>query len=236
MARWAYRAGRRRHGHLPLRARIAVIFFCLATLLATGVWTVDVLLREPIRAWAAARAVNLATRIIAQVVSQHLAPQISDQQLVTPVFDTSGRISGFQYAMGEINRLESQAAQLIEQRLSLLAQERLMLPLGQLTGVHWLAAAGPSLPVRIVPVGHVRTTPKSDFRAVGINQVLHRIYVDVDIDMRVVAPFLDTALPVNHQIVLTERIIIGEVPQLFMQWGGTSLNNLPGGSLVAPLQ
>lgn len=236
VAGWGYRArGLRPYGGLPLRARIAVAFFCLATLLATGLWVVDVALREPIRAWAEARAVNLATRAIAQVVAQHLAPELSDRQLVTPVLDSSGRISGFQYAMGEINRLESQAAQLIEQRLSQLSQERLLVPMGQMTGIHWLAAAGPSVPVRIIPVGHVRTNPKTDFKAVGINQVLHRIYVDVDLTMRVVTPLIDTAFPVNHQIVLTERIIIGEVPQFFMQWGGGSLHNLPDGSLVAPL-
>lgn len=236
MAGWGHGAAPPMRGaRAPLGwgPRLALLFFGLSVLLSVTLWLADVLLRDAIAAWAESRAVNMASRAIALAVSEGLAPQIEPAELASPITDERGRIVGFRYAMGEINRLEAQATVLIQDTLRRLGQERLPLPLGQLTGLHWLAGAGPPIPVRMVPVGHVRTSPRSEFRSAGINQVLHRIYVDVEVKMRVVAPLIREDFPVRQQVVLSEQVLIGDVPGFFVQWGDGSLAGLPGGTLVS---
>src|SRR5690606_31052093 len=109
-----------------------VLFFGLSVLLSVTLWIADLLLREPIAAWAESRAVNMASRAIALAVSEGLASQIQPAELASPIVDERGRIVGFRYAMGEINRLEAAATVLIQDTLRRLGQERLPLPLGQL--------------------------------------------------------------------------------------------------------
>lgn len=227
MGHWGARGlGTPHRGGIGLGPRLAILFFSLSILFATAMWLVDFLLRDSIEAWAESKAVNMATRAIALAVAEGLAPQIQSEHLAAPVTDGAGRIIGFHYEMGEINRLEAEAATLIQGKLQSLSQERLPLPLGQLTGLHWLAGSGPSIPIRIVPTGHVRTAPRSDFRAAGINQILHRIYVDVEVKMRVVAPLVEAEFPVHQQIVLAERVFMGEVPHFYAQWGEPRVRDL----------
>lgn len=222
MARWRgggwKKAGTDRAGP-GWGARLAVFFFGMSVLLTIALWLVDTLLKDSIAAWAESKAVNMATRAIALTLSEGLSEQIADATLAEPVLDPRGRIVGFQYDMGAINRLEAETALWIQQHLQRLARESLAMPAGQLTGLHWLAGWGPPIPIRMLPIGHVRTAPRTELTSAGINQVLHRIYVDVEINMQVVAPFLKAKLPVRQQVVLSERVIVGEVPAVFVQWG-----------------
>lgn len=216
--------------------RLAVLFFGLSVLLSVTLWLADLLLRDAIAAWAESKAVNMASRAIAMAVAEGLAEEMEGVELATPIVDGDGRIVGFQYAMAHIGRLEAAATARIQDKLQELAQERLPVPVGQLTGLHWLAGWGPPIPVRMVPTGHVRTSPRSEFRAAGINQVLHRIYVDVEVNMRVVAPLIEADLPVRRQIPLSERVFMGQVPHMFVQWSGGDLHDLPAGTLLPALK
>lgn len=208
-------------------ARLAVFFFGLSILLTVALWLIDTLLKDSIAAWAESKAVNMATRAIALTLSEQLSEEIAGAPLAEPVMDARGRIIGFQYDMGAINRLEAETALWIQSHLQRLSRESLAMPAGQLTGLHWLAGWGPPIPIRMLPIGHVRTAPRTELTGAGINQVLHRIYVDVEINMQVVAPFLKAKFPVRQQVVLAERVIVGEVPAVFLQWSGDGAEKAP---------
>ena len=50
---------------------------------------------------------------------------------------------------------------------------------GSFTGFKLLAGKGPGIKIRITPIGNVETDLKSEFITQGINQTLHRIYLQV---------------------------------------------------------
>ena len=92
------------------------------------------------------------------------------------------------------------------------------MPIGQLTGVAFLAGLGPKIPVRIIPVGAVDTTPKIEFLEKGINQTFYRIYLDVRTSVRIVVPLVKSDVEVRSSIPIVEQWIVGEVPQVYLNW------------------
>jgi len=222
----------RRGGTLTRPQCLAVLLTVAAVLLLTMSWLADALLRPPLRRWAESKAVNLGTRAIAGAVQEHLLPLIEAEALFRPVTDAQGQLVMIDYNMARINQIGAAAAYHIQEALAQLSREELPIPLGQLTGLDFLAGTGPAVPVRIVPIGSVTVEPRSDFVSAGINVINHRLYVHVRVEMKVVAPYIDANFPVEQAIVLSNQVIPGRVPQVFVGIDGVDLRSLPGGRLA----
>lgn len=213
------------------------LLLAAAALLTAGVVSAlvtDAMLRPPLEAWASARAVTTATHAIAAVVREQLLAQLDAEELFQATTDADGNVVLIDYNMVVLNRLRAEAAHHIQRRLEELAHDELPMPLGLLTGLDFLAARGPRVPIRIVSVGAVTAVPRSDFTSAGINVVNHRLYIHVVVTMRIVAPYFDMTVPVEQEIVLANQIVPGKVPHVFVGIEGIDLRQLRDGVLALP--
>jgi len=213
------------------------LLLAAAALLTAGVVSAlvtDAMLRPPLEAWASARAVTTATHAIAAVVREQLLAQLDAEELFQATTDADGNVVLIDYNMVVLNRLRAEAAHHIQRRLEELTHDELPMPLGLLTGLDFLAARGPRVPIRIVPVGAVTAVPRSDFTSAGINVVNHRLYIHVVVTMRIVAPYFDMTVPVEQEIVLANQIVPGKVPHVFVGIEGIDLRQLRDGVLALP--
>lgn len=210
------------------------LLLVLSVILLVGtisVFVTDALLRPPMQAWASSRAINVATRAISTAVRDHVLTELDTDSLFSAMTDAEGNVVLIDYDMVALNKIRADAAHYIQQELSALTHEELPMPLGLLTGIDFLAARGPRLPMQIVPIGAVTAIPRSDFRSAGINFVNHRLYIHVTVTMRIVAPYFDMTIPVEQEIVLTNQIVPGKVPNVFVGIEGMDLRQLHDGSL-----
>lgn len=63
-----------------------------------------------------------------------------------------------------------------------------------------------------MPSAIIDTDLKSEFVSVGINQTLHRIYLDINCEIGIVTPLKKTVETISNQILLLENVIVGIVP------------------------
>lgn len=216
------------------RRRLLLAAGALLTAGVVSALVTDAMLRPPLEAWASARAVTTATHAIAAVVREQLLAQLDAEELFQATTDADGNVVLIDYNMVVLNRLRAEAAHHIQRRLEELAHDELPMPLGLLTGLDFLAARGPRVPIRIVPVGAVTAVPRSDFTSAGINVVNHRLYIHVVVTMRIVAPYFDMTVPVEQEIVLANQIVPGKVPHVFVGIEGIDLRQLRDGVLALP--
>ena len=155
--------------YLGLVLFILVLFSVLALMIA------ERRLAPVLRTWAETRAVSLATRAINVAVEEMMAVSLSSTTMAHLVRDGEGNLQAIQYDMGEVNRVSSQATHKILQTLNNMGEEVFPIPLGQLTGLDFLASWGPGIPVRMIPLGGLTTTPVASFESAGINQTWHRV-------------------------------------------------------------
>lgn len=211
-----------------------LIIVVAAFLFAVTTLTADALLRPSLHAWATTKAVNVATAAIAHATREHLLPDVDAAELFEAVTDVDGQLVLIDYNMHRLNQLRAQTAFYIQESLAATTDEDLLLPLGLLTGIDFLAGAGPRIRVRIVPVGAVTTLPRSDFTSGGINMINHRLYVYTKVVIKIVAPYINVEVPVEQDVVLTNQIIPGKVPHVFVGIEGLDLSSLLDGQFALP--
>ena len=69
-------------------------------------------------------------------------------------------------------------------------------------------------------VGNVETDLVSQFSQAGINQTLHRIYLNVRCTVTILTPFDTINQEISNQVMLAEAVIIGEVPNTYYNLNG----------------
>ncbi|NMB38243.1 MAG: sporulation protein YunB [Firmicutes bacterium] len=205
---------------LPLLKFILLIIMFIILLSVLTAIIIEWRVSPVIHAWAQTRAIGLATRAINLAIEETMAISISTAEMAVIKSDDQGQIQAIQYNTGEINRVSSSATHKVLQSLFNLGDEIFPVPLGQLLGLDFLAGWGPGIPIKIIPAGSVTTTPVSSFHAAGINQTIHRIYLDVKVEMRVVIPWTSVTLPVSTRFPIIEEVIIGSVPSWYFAPGG----------------
>lgn len=83
-----------------------------------------------------------------------------------------------------------------------------------------LSGRGPGVKIRISSIGNIETDLESEFTSQGINQTLHRIYVDVSCNVKVLTPFKDIERNITNRVLLAENVIVGNIPDTYYNLEG----------------
>lgn len=83
-----------------------------------------------------------------------------------------------------------------------------------------MAGRGPGVKIQIAPIGNVETDLKSEFVAQGINQTIHRIYLNVKCKVNILTPFKDIEKEIMNQVLLIENVIVGHIPETYYNLEG----------------
>ena len=119
----------------------------------------------------------------------------------------------------QANKLARQMAIVSQQRLDQLAKEQIEVPFGTISGIPLFSELGPEITITVTPIGAVNCTFTSTFESVGINQTLHRMFIQVECKMDLIIPQMHHTMECVVPILVSESIIIGKVPQTYLNGG-----------------
>lgn len=74
--------------------------------------------------------------------------------------------------------------------------------------------------------GTVETDLRSEFKDAGINQTLHRIYLEVRCNVNILTPYETITETITNQVLLTEGVIIGNIPDTYYNLEGLNSDQL----------
>lgn len=118
-----------------------------------------------------------------------------------------------------VNQLARTASIVTQGKINTLFQQAISIPLGTLSGIPLLSQLGPDVNIVIDPVGTVQCSFVSHFETAGINQTLHRIYLNVSSTVDVIIPSSHQVVQIETPILVCETVIVGKVPDTFLQGG-----------------
>lgn len=200
---------RRRRRRVPL-GLLLIIGFLVVFLI------VEIALSPTVIALAEAQAEWEATEAIHQAVLDVVDGEVSYGNLVNVQRDKDGRIVYMQANIVGINRMASNTAMEVQERLKQLRYASLGIPLGQILGSKLLATYGPQIGVDVVPVGTVKVKVVDGFDQAGINQTRHWISLEVESQLRVIIPLLSSDILVAARVPVADSIIVGPVPDAYL--------------------
>lgn len=131
------------------------------------------------------------------------------------ISDSNERISAVEADTAQINRIKSELLINIQNSLNNDYPAKVYIPLGSLSGYGVLSSYGPQLPVKIIPISIVNGEFDEEFEAAGINQVRHKIYLTVSVDMRYRGWMMDEKERIETSVPIAETVITGEVPNFY---------------------
>lgn len=71
----------------------------------------------------------------------------------------------------------------------------------------------------------METDLRSEFTAQGINQTLHRVYLQVKCDVNILTPFDNISREITNQVLLMENVIVGNIPNTYYNLEGINGNS-----------
>lgn len=196
--------------------RIGVKLLAIGLILIGIILLVDSRVRPIIEQTAIYQSKILATRIINDAVYAQLEDDdFNYSGLVNLVYNNENEVASIESNMLNINKLKAKINNSVNDKLTDLENHNLSISLGTISGVTSFYNIGPLIPVKVQPEGYVETTLISSFQSAGINQTLHRILVQIKVDISAIIPGYSASGTVDTQFVIAETVIVGEVPEAY---------------------
>ena len=135
--------------------------------------------------------------------------------------DLDGRITALKTNMSEMNRLKTDILNIINDEILSLDTSDIGIPLGSIFLPELFSGRGPAIPVSILSIRNSDASFESHFSEAGINQTLHQVTMLVSVDVSVLVLGETASFTMNSEVVVAETVLVGEVPQTYLQTGGT---------------
>ncbi len=165
------------------------------------------------------RAKNIATKISNEEASV-IMRQYNYEDLVTIERDTDQNIRMLQINTKNLNEIISDIPVRIIDRFKQEENCNITIYSGSILGTKIFASRGPKIHIKITNIGNVDTKLESEFKAQGINQTLHRIYLQVKCEATILTPYDTIKQKIENQVLLAESVIVGSVPNLYYDLNG----------------
>ena len=176
---------------------------------------------EAIRELSETQVRNSTSDLINDAISRQIASgNIRYERIVYFEKDLDGKITALKTNMTEVNRLKTDILNLINDEILALDTTDMAIPIGSLIFPEFFSGRGPGIPVQILSIRNSDGSFKSYFSEAGINQTLQQLTMDVSVDVSVLVLGKAESFTVSSQVVVAETIIVGQVPNTYLQTGG----------------
>ena len=178
--------------------------------------------RYVIRDLAQTSVMNTTSDMTNDAISKQIAAgEIAYDRIVYFEKDLDGRITALKTNMSEVNRLKTDVLSIINDEILALDHSDIGIPMGSLFLPELFSGKGPAIPIHILSIRNSDASFSSSFSQAGINQTLHRLNMEVTIDVAVLVLGETSSFTVSSEVVVAETIIVGQVPNTFLQTGGS---------------
>lgn len=142
--------------------------------------------------------------------------------LFTVEKDEKGNIQMITANVLKVNQVTSDIALEIQKALDSNEGNKVYISLGAVTGIRFLSGIGPGISFKIASSGNIDTNIRSEFIAQGVNQTLHRVYLDIKTNVDILTSFSTIEKSIENQVLIVENVIVGQIPSTYYNFEGTN--------------
>ena len=177
--------------------------------------------RDIVRELAETQVKNTTSDLTNDAIARQIADGIIQyDRIVFFEKDLDGRITALKTNMSEVNRLKTDILNIINDEILALDTSDIGIPFGSIFLPEILSGKGPVIPVHILSNRNSDASFSSNFAQAGINQTLHQLIMTVSVDVAILVLGQTGSFTVTSEVVIAETVIVGNVPNTFLQTGG----------------
>jgi len=175
------------------------------------------------------QCINMAKAIATKISNEQATIIMSKykyEDLCTITKDTKGNISMISANIIPINEIISDIAVKIQEELSKTENSKFSIKMGSFIGSRLLSGRGPNVEIKMATIGNLDTDLRSEFSSAGINQTLHKIYLQIECQVSILTPFHTVEETIKNQVLLEEIVIVGTTPNTYYNFEGITKENV----------
>lgn len=130
-------------------------------------------------------------------------------------YDNDNNVKSIKIDSSTVNKIKSGIISTIQNEIIDNSELNIGIPIGTILGNSFTINRGPELPINLIMSSAVESKVDSTFEGSGINQTLHRIVLDVKVDIYMVMPWYRTNTTLETDFIIAETVIVGKVPDAF---------------------
>ncbi|WP_102400053.1 sporulation protein YunB [Haloimpatiens massiliensis] len=204
---------------MKAKTKFKVLFgmFIIITFFIIFIYAFDKIVMPTVLVVADSEMKAKATEIINSSIIQEYSKDFNYDEVVKVHKDNDGNIVMMKADTLKMNKIACSVALDSQRKLKDLGYVGIKIPVGYISKNNIISYFGPSITVKMQPIGHIETKYLSKFESAGINQTSHKIYVQVKTKVRVIIPLKSSEIEVKHEVPIAETIIVGKVPGTAIQ-------------------
>lgn len=209
-----------------IRKRLLIVAILIIVVLFSFYLLIDLRLKASILELAKAKAQLKVVELINQAVYEKVVSETDYKDIVYVHKDDEGRIVMIQANTIILNQIMAKTSNAIIDSFND-EEEYVKIPLGQISGITFLSGSGPKIGVKIILCRQLNVSVEDKFEQAGINQTRHKIYLQINSPIRIAVPLMGKEFNVVTTIPMAETIIVGEVPNTYVNFNESADKLLP---------
>lgn len=135
--------------------------------------------------------------------------------VITPVMNNDGGVSMVTLNTDAVNRIGSEIAMEVNSDIHDGVAQTIQVSIGTMLRSKLLSQVTPAVKFDIMPVSVSEIGYKTEFEDAGINQTKYKVYIVINTEARVMAPFMAENIHVENTVLAAESVIVGGVPDTY---------------------
>ena len=203
---------RRRNKPHKVFINIGVFLLMLVLFLVFCDTRVRPVIKRKVRDCARTETVTILNQILLDGINS-LNIDYNDLSIIK--YSDDNKISSIEINSMAVNKFKASFALSITKALYKIDNFDFKIKLGTLIGPEFLTERGPAIHFNVSSSEYVQTEILSRLEEAGINQTVHKILLDVSLNICCYFPGYTTSVTVQSELTLAETVIIGAVPQFY---------------------
>ncbi len=203
-----------------IKKKLIVVFFIFILITIYYFFVVSPI----IKTYSAQETKSITEKALNLAVSNVINRTLSYDALIDINYSQTGEIVSFSANQYEINSITREIVKEAQYQMTAIGKHGLPIQVGTFSGIPFLIGRGPTVYLNLVPIGVVNGKFDSEFTSVGINMTKHTLFLYIDVHVSIVLPINSYDIYSTNQVLLAESIILGKVPEIYLQ-GGNLIRN-----------
>ena len=199
---------------------LLIIFFTILTCIIIFMKTSYPVLKATCETAAASKGNKIVNDEVSKVMKDY-----TYEDLINIEKDVEGRITLIKANTIKINEIVNKINYNIQKQFDLIPRITVYMNMGSVSGISVLNKLEPNFEVELESAGTLQSSLRTEFKSVGINQTHHKIYLDIDSRVGILTPFATFGKDIKSEVLLTEAVIVGEVPDSYYNLDGVEEPN-----------
>ncbi|QLY78472.1 sporulation protein YunB [Clostridium intestinale] len=199
--------------------RILVFLSIIISLLILFIYMLDKIILSTLMVVADGEMRTRAIEVIDRNILDLYDKEFNYDDIMKIEKDGQGNITMIRADTIKLNSLAAKVSLESQNKLRDMGAVGIKIPIGYISKNVILSNLGPSVKVRMQPIGSVKTNYISEFESAGINQTRHKIYLEVETSIKVIIATKSDEVQIKNTIPVAETIIVGKVPTTNLDFG-----------------